>query len=340
MSAARVKLGIIGCGSATRDCHLPALAKVPDIEVVALCDVDQRALATSLPGSPVRRLTDWRALLELPDLDAVAVATPPATHADIGCAALATGKFLFLEKPLAADREGCERLANAGGPDGGRALLGLHLRWHRLVQAACALVREGRLGQLRAIVSVYTHARRGTDGPAWRARRAEGGGVLLEEGIHHLDLWRHLLDRDIEDLAVHRADAPGAEDATCTLSARLSGSVLGSAVLALGTGAACEVEIIGEQAQLSLSLYRFDGLHLTPSGEIAGGLPSRLRALAAAVLGVPSALARPGGDGRAAYQAMWSHFAACVRQRARPGCTLDDGRAAMAALFTALERPR
>ncbi|MBN2576043.1 MAG: Gfo/Idh/MocA family oxidoreductase [Deltaproteobacteria bacterium] len=338
MSDSIVSLGIIGCGVGARNVHLPALARVPRLRVAALCDSSEAALASALLGASARRLADWRQLLGAPDLDALAVLTPPDTHAELGCAVLASGKHLFLDKPLAASAADGERLVAAARSSRGKAFLGHNYRWHRLVEQGRSFVRSGALGALRAIRSVYTHHHRGPGVQPWHRLRSRGGGVLLNDGVHHFDMWRFLLDREIEELKLHSADTEEFQDQTCTVSARLSGGVLGSAIFSFGSGAESVVEIFGDEGRLELSLYQFDGLRFVPAVAPPGGFGVRARAAAASLRSLPVAVRGLRGQGDVATAAvdMWRSFADCVLRDLPPPCTLLDGRQAMRALFDAL----
>src|SRR5688500_13310896 len=97
---ATVALGIIGCGRATRQLHLPALRHVPAIRVVALADTDGRRLEQTAEQFGVAgRYTDAEALIEADECDAIAVCVPVGAHADTAVRALAADKHVFVEKP-------------------------------------------------------------------------------------------------------------------------------------------------------------------------------------------------------------------------------------------------
>jgi myo-inositol 2-dehydrogenase/D-chiro-inositol 1-dehydrogenase/scyllo-inositol 2-dehydrogenase (NAD+) len=332
-----VRLGIVGLGHAARTLHAPAIARVPELRVAACCDVDGEALSSFLPGAQLARYSDWRSLLDA-EVDAVAVITPPLSLAEIGSAVLQTGKHLFVDKPLAANRAGHEALLAAAQQSPGVALLGLNFRFHALVRRAREMVKAGALGEVRAIRSLYTHCTDQAPPRAWLRQRAVGGGVLVNEGIHHFDLWRYLLDCEIEHLSVHTVSLPDCDDDTSTVSARLSGGILGSALFSLSTGPECELEILGTDGRLRLSPYRFDGLCFTARGIWAGHWRQRLRETVATLRGIPAAASGRvrGGDFFSSYVSMWSHFARCVRGLESPSVTLRDGHLAMAALFEAL----
>src|SRR5690349_2371236 len=110
-SPADVRIGLVGCGRAAGALHLPALAQVRGARVAALVDVEPGrldALLARCPGAAGH--ADYRALLDDPGIDLVAVCVPAARHAEIAAAALRAGKHVFVEKPLALTLDDCDRL--------------------------------------------------------------------------------------------------------------------------------------------------------------------------------------------------------------------------------------
>src|SRR3712207_5564590 len=99
-----IRVGVVGTGIGVT--HIEVLRDVPGVEVVAVCSAQvERARAVAERFGIPRATADYRDLLG-PDVDALVLATPPALHAPLGLDALAAGKHLFCEKPLAADLAG------------------------------------------------------------------------------------------------------------------------------------------------------------------------------------------------------------------------------------------
>jgi predicted dehydrogenase len=110
--AGPIRVGVVGCGEIAQIMHLRFLDELSDFEVVALCDLSETVLASLGERYRVTQLlTDYARLVELPDVDAVAVCTPD--HAGPVMAALAAGKHVFCEKPLAFDEATARELAEA-----------------------------------------------------------------------------------------------------------------------------------------------------------------------------------------------------------------------------------
>jgi len=329
LPAGPLRIGFVGCGRVTAELHLPALARLEDVEAVALADPDT-ACARRVAGEfgIARVHPDAATLAADPAVDLVAVCSPPRHHAEGALAALAAGRHVFVEKPLALDLESADALVAAVGDR--VAAAGFNLRVHRQVVAARAALAEGRLGELRMIRTHWTAAAR----PAgWRADPAQGGGALWELAIHHLDLWRFLSGREPTGV---RASG---DDDTLALTAQIEGGPLLATTVAVGTSDANQVELAGEQGRLLLDLYRGDGPLWMPIGRAAGGVGVRLRAAAGSAASLPrqALAARAGGDYRLSYTAEWEAVLAAVRDGTLPPANFEVGRRAVA-LAVAAER--
>jgi Oxidoreductase family, NAD-binding Rossmann fold len=162
-----LRVGIVGCGAVARH-HVPALKLARGVRLVAAFDLDRGAAART--GA---RVAD--SLAELIDAaDLVAVCTPPQTHADIAVEALEAGRGVLVEKPLATTLADADRIVAAAA--GRLAAIGFQLRCHRKLP--------------RRAESVH-----GT----WGGPTAATVGPLLDRAVHHVDLWRRLMDDEVEE---------------------------------------------------------------------------------------------------------------------------------------------
>ena len=193
-----VRIGMVGCGRATTVLHLPALQFVPGAKVVALADPNPEALhRASLQLAVEQCVSDYRALLENRTIEAIAICAPVEFHVEIALAALDAGKHLFIEKPLSLTLEECDRLIERAAGLPFQIMLGFNTRWHRLTRQARTLFQQGAVGPLEIVRSnLLTNYNQ--DLPDWRKRRISGGGVLLEMAMHHFDLWKYVLDEEVE----------------------------------------------------------------------------------------------------------------------------------------------
>lgn len=331
-AAPLLQLGIVGCGSLVRGRHLPALRHVPGIAVAAVADLDARSAAevAATFGVP-RRYATAEELAADSELDAIAVCTPPSAHVGPAIAALEAGRPLFLEKPIAASLDDADRLLAHAARSPLPALMGFNLRWHRLLERARRLAREGAIGWVHCMVSTFSDPLLRRELPAWRSRRDQGGGVVFDRAVHHFDLWRWLLDDEVvEVFAMGRSRRR--DDDAAVITARLRGGAIATAVVLDDSAVTHRVALHGTEGAVEVDLLRFDGFTRRTVEEYPGSLSARLRR-ARQRLSDPGgdlrAIAR-GGDFDAAYRLEWEHFVEVARGRVEPRATLRDGRAALA----------
>ena len=332
-----LRIAFVGAGRASRTLHLPALQAVPGAHVVALADLDPKALqqvAYELPSA--KRVTDYRTLLEDQTIEAMAICVPAQSHVEIALAALDAGKHVFIEKPLALTLEDCDRLVERAAGTTRAVMVGFNTRWHRLARQARVKLREGQIGKLEVVRSVLTSCH--FDMPDWRKRRVSGGGVLLEMAMHHFDLWRYLLDEEIEEISAHTRSGIW-EDESATVTARLTSGALASATFAERTSQNNSIEIYGHMGSMQISFYRFDGLETATTSDIPGNLPARLKRVMQFGKELPQAMAtmRRGGEWRQSYVEEWRHFVTSAQTGRRAECGLGDGRQALAIALAAIE---
>lgn len=150
---APISIGVLGLGY-----WGPNLARnfaaLPGVEVRWLCDGRAEALERQRLAHPKARLTErFEDLLEDQSLDAVVVATPVPTHADLTLAAIAAGKHVFVEKPLGGTLADAERVADAVAASDRVVMVGHLLEYHPAVEKLKQMIDDGELGDLRYIYS-------------------------------------------------------------------------------------------------------------------------------------------------------------------------------------------
>ena len=331
-----LRVGVIGGGRVTALRHLPALSRLHDVEVVALADVDRTRLKQVADQFCVpHRFPDVRTLLDNVTVDIIAVCVPVQLHADVALAALDAGKHVFIEKPLAAAIDEADRIAARAWQANRKVLVGFNFRWHRLVQQARSLIRNGAVGEVEAVRAVFASAH---DAPAeWQMTRSTGGGALFDQALHLFDLWRFLLDDEVEEVSAMSRAGPW-EDETVTVTARMAKGTLATALCSERTGEDNEIEVYGRRGRVRVSCYRFDGLEYVPQGHISGSGRARIEAAIRTVKEFPGTLnrLRHGGDVLESYFEEWRHFCDVIRRDSAPDCSVEDGRRAMQVVFAAM----
>ncbi|WP_258727192.1 Gfo/Idh/MocA family protein [Cellulomonas sp. NS3] len=187
-----MRFALVGCG-VIAPTHARALLELPEhAELVACSDVlPERALALGRElGIEARPYED---VLADPTIDAVTVCTPSGLHAEVGVPALLAGKHVVVEKPMDVSLEACDRLLTAQATSGTRLAVISQHRFDPASQAVKAAVDAGELGRLvlaEARVPWY-RTQEYYDSGAWRGTWAmDGGGALVNQGVHTLDLLR------------------------------------------------------------------------------------------------------------------------------------------------------
>jgi predicted dehydrogenase len=323
-----IRIGVVGCGRAALQLHLPALARIPGVSVTALADVDPAGLrAAGEKWGVAQRYTDYGSLVVDPSVDVVLISAPTSLHHEVFLAAAEAGKHIYIEKPLALTLEEADRMRSAAARSAGRTAVGFNLRSHRLIEEARKRVREGALGSIRFMRTALVGNVRAR--PSWACRRAAGGGAIYELGIHHFDLWRFLLGAEVAEVTA-QSGSDGGDDANVVVTARMCNGVLACSALALQGAASHDIEIVGESSSLRFSLYRADSMEMRPVG--------RLQGLARWLEQFPGAMkaARHGGDFLDSYRIHWLRFLSSIRS-GEPPASLEDGRESLRIALAAIE---
>lgn len=185
------RVGLIGCGHMAQ--HLIAqAASLEGVSIGGVADiVPERAKAFGEKyGAP--DFQDYRKMLELPDINAVIVATPNVLHAEHAEAAAQAKKHVFSEKPMTTTLEGCDRMIRAAESNGVQLMVGHVLRYFPVFHRSHEIIASGSLGSPQALVVQRTGMVDDPFGVGWRSRMAESGGILMEVNAHELDFLRHL----------------------------------------------------------------------------------------------------------------------------------------------------
>ena len=192
--AGRYGFGIIGCG-VIAPFHAMAIAELPNARLVAVADeVPDRA--RSLASTFDVEALEIDALLVRPDVDVVCVCVPSGSHAEVGSRVAAAGKHVVVEKPIEVTLEAADRLIAACASHGVLLSVISQHRWDPGVRELKRLVDSGRMGRLLlgdAVVKWY-RTQEYYDSGDWRGTRAlDGGGALMNQGVHYVDLLQWVM---------------------------------------------------------------------------------------------------------------------------------------------------
>jgi predicted dehydrogenase len=187
-----MKIGIVGCGLIGQ--RRGQVAQQVRDEVLLVADLHQEAVAKTAASLQTAGTQDWRAVTGHPEIEAVVVATYNKNLLPITLAALGNGKHVLCEKPLGRNaREAKEMWAAAR--EANRVLkVGFNHRHHPALWQAHEMAKSGKIGPLMNIRAAYGHGGRPGYDQEWRANAdLAGGGELLDQGVHIVDLCRWFL---------------------------------------------------------------------------------------------------------------------------------------------------
>ncbi len=186
-----MQVAIIGCGLIGRK----RAASLEGGRLVLCCDpIEDRAKALTNASPGARAECDWQAAVRASEVDCVIVATTHDMLAPVAAAAARAGKHVLIEKPGARRAEELDPVLEAAARTGVRVRVGFNHRFHRAFRKAREIVDSGLLGPLLFVRARYGHGGRPGYQDEWRARpEISGGGELLDQGIHLIDLARWFL---------------------------------------------------------------------------------------------------------------------------------------------------
>lgn len=203
-----LKFGIAGIGN-IGSYHAENIlsGKVTGAQLTAVCDVDGEKLTAFAAKHPeIARFSDYRGMIDSGLLDAVIVAVPHYTHGEITVYALSRGLHTICEKPVAVSVTEALKINQAAKASDGLFAVMFNQRTDPLFAKARELVAGGILGQKKRLTWIVTNWYRTQAyyrSSSWRATwRGEGGGVLLNQAPHNIDLWQWIFGMPDEIYAV------------------------------------------------------------------------------------------------------------------------------------------
>lgn len=192
----KIRLGIIGIGNIGR-MHLQNVidGKCPSVEITAVCDIDEKKLAYAKEKHPEAHVfTDAIEMLDSGYIDTVIVAVPHYDHPKYAMEAFKRGIHVMTEKPAGVYTRQVREMNKAADKAGVKFGIMFNQRANPLYARARQIVQSGELGELKRLVWIVTNWYRTQayyDSGSWRATwNGEGGGVLLNQAPHNLDLWQ------------------------------------------------------------------------------------------------------------------------------------------------------
>ncbi len=265
----KLEFGIVGCGviGAT---HAGAIVGLPDAQLIAFADVPAvAAQAESLALQyGVRAYTDLQEMLDREELDVVDVCTPSGMHGEHSCRIMRSDRHVIVEKPMDISLEAIDEMLRVQQEMGVKLAVISQRRFGPSSQRLHALVQEGAFGRLVLGVAQvpWWRSQAYYRSGAWRGTWAlDGGGVLMNQSIHTIDLLQWLMGpvksiRAYTDTLAHEMET---ED-TAVAALRFANGALGAivATTAAYPGLGARVEILGDRGTAVIENDRLRHLHL------------------------------------------------------------------------------
>lgn len=187
-----MKIGVIGCGLIGKRRAQTALA-VGD-EVVLVADLDSDRARTTAGDVESEWTSDWQEVVQHPRIEAVVVSTVNSSLLPLTLAALRAGKHVLCEKPLGRNAAEAGEMLETARSSGRLLKVGFNHRHHPAIGRAHELACAGEIGPLLSVRAVYGHGGRPGYDQEWRGNaELAGGGELLDQGVHVIDLCRWFL---------------------------------------------------------------------------------------------------------------------------------------------------
>lgn len=191
-----MRLGVIGVGANVFAMHARAIkAHAAAVEVVGVADINLTAAEQRAEEFGCPHFSDHRELLANTRPDAVAVLTPHPFHAAIAIDCMHSGAHVLVEKPIAVEVAEADRMIEAAIQTNRLLAVNLQHRTRPEIRAAQSLISEGKLGEIQRVqmTAIWTRTRRYYELAGWRGTwRGEGGGVLMNQSPHTLDVICHV----------------------------------------------------------------------------------------------------------------------------------------------------
>ncbi len=226
-----IRFGLIGCGRVAPR-HARSLAQLKETQLVAVADPkENRAVNFSAEYGAVA-YTDYRALLDRSDIDAVSICVPSGLHAAIAVNALEAGKHVLVEKPIAINLVDADRMIRLADAKDLRLGVVLQNRYNHPMQQLRTLIDENRLGRLylgNACVRWYRPQSYYED--EWHGTWSMDGGALMNQSIHHIDALQWFMGT-VQSVYAY----------TATLGHQMEAEDVGVVILRFTSGALATIE--------------------------------------------------------------------------------------------------
>ncbi|GHO42462.1 Gfo/Idh/MocA family protein [Ktedonospora formicarum] len=272
----KLRFGIIGCG-VIGQLHAQALSSLPDAQLVAVADILEERAQKLGSKYNVATYTDYQQMWTETELDAVCICTPSGLHGTPACDAMRAGLHIVVEKPMEIQLERIQEMLNVQRETGRTMTVISQHRFDAASQRIHQLIEEGAFGRLvlgNAAIP-WWRSQAYYDSGEWRGTWAlDGGGVLMNQSIHSIDLLQWFMGpvkslQAYTDTLVHSMET---EDVAVAIL-RFANGALGTITATTGAypGVTTRIEVFGEKGSGVIEDDRLKFLHLARDEKEAVG---------------------------------------------------------------------
>ncbi|PTL38623.1 Gfo/Idh/MocA family protein [Alkalicoccus saliphilus] len=197
-----IKAAVIGCGSIARHRHLLEYQANPEVEITAVCDINQERAEDLGSIFDAMAYTDYEEMLEREEIDVVSVCTPNYLHAPMTIKALESGRHVLCEKPMATSAEEADEMIEAAKNARKWLMIAHNQRFVPSHEKARQLISDGEIGKVYSFRTAFGHG--GPEGwsadgaDSWFFKKDEAFiGAMGDLGVHKTDLLRFILGEEI-----------------------------------------------------------------------------------------------------------------------------------------------
>lgn len=319
----QVRFGILGCG-VVANYHAQAIADTAGAELVCACGRTPESTQRFCKAQGIRPMGSYEEMLASPEVDAVCICTPSGLHAEEAIAALAAGKHLVIEKPVSIENADADRIFAAAEASGKTVCVISQFRFSDAAREIRAAMDRGDFGTLvsAALTMRYYRGQEYYDSGAWRGTKAlDGGGILMNQGIHGVDVLAYLMGpvRELMGYTRTRLRNIEVEDTACAVLDFENGAIgtIDATVCNKG-GSPLRIEICGEKGSVVLE----DEAIIHWGLECPCSVPVGVRSAS-------SAGASPTGISTENHTRQFRNFVAAVQGREPVAVSVRDGRHAL-----------
>ena len=207
-NAKKLRVGVIGCGRISV-MHFTSLSIIEDVQIVACCDIIKERAEKAAEKYGAKAYVSYEEMIHVENLDAVHLCLPHYLHSKVACYAFERGVNVLTEKPMDVDLESAEAAVQMAKEKGVFFGVIFQCRYNNSARLVKDAIESGRLGKILSARSTLTWTRPDSyyASSDWKGTwDKEGGGVVIDQAIHSIDLVNWLINSEIESVSCSMAN--------------------------------------------------------------------------------------------------------------------------------------